>query len=770
MLRLSGRIKYILFVLLLAQLVLSCRPARYVPQDKFLLRKTKIRSDDSRIPSRRLNELPRQLPNQHFFGLLRFHLWVHNISKCDNPGKFRRWFLETIGEPPVIYDQDYSERSRQNIEQFMRNKGFFNARVTTEEKKRRKRITVTYRINAGQQFYVKDITTDIPFEGYASVYNQNIKNIAIGKGTLFDMDDLTAEKERITIEMKRNGYYFFDNDAISFVADTSVSQGGVSLHMSIKVPTKDSIAAVKAQRRYRVGRTWFVANYNNSEVLKDKQSFFNSLDTIEIKENICVLSKEKPHVKANVFQNCNFIRNGELYNISEVDKTKLLLSQNRIFKQITIDFKERGTIGDEGLLDCYILVSPNLKQSYSIDLEGTNTGGDLGAQVNLTYENKNVTRGAEIFNIRFRNSYEQNSVLSKEDERKNFNSHELGVDASLEFPKFLFPFWNTSFSKNYRLRTFVKGGYSFQKIPYYERPLRYLSFGYISRGQNYLTHFFTPFEINGVQYLSKSTTFQRFIDQRYYYKYSYEDYYISSSSYTVIFNNKTGSSTKDYLFVKFNSEIAGNVLNLYCNVTGYDNSEGFYRIFDTRFAQYFKNDIDVRYYLVQGVSTMQAFRLYLGAALPYGNSEVLPNIKKYYSGGSNSMRAWGVRSLGPGSYSPPDTSGVVYAMGDLKVEANAEQRFPIAGLLNGALFVDAGNIWTIKETDAGSQISSHALGDIAIACGFGLRLDFSFFVLRFDSGVKTRNPANTTSEKWIWEKKIDLKKDINYSIGIGYPF
>ena len=758
--------------LIISVILFSCNPAKYVPESHFLLERSRIKCNVSRIEKKSLNEIARQRPNQKILGIFRFHLWVYNKSITGKEKTYKKWLTETIGEPPVVYDSVLSQKTRKNLEQYIQNKGYFKASVTYHERKRGNKIKIEYLIDAGEPYKISTFNTCIHPESLKAIYENNSKYSFIKKNEVFDIDNINAERERIFNDFRKNGYYYFDDGLITFEADSTIGSNKVTLTMNVP-PTKNSDTTSREFRKYKFNNTWIVANYDNQELLKNKQEYLASLDTTILKEKIWLLCKGKPHVNPSVFQNCNFIKNNEDFNISDIEKTKTYLTQNRIFRQVTIETKDvspTDSITGEGLVDCYILVSPNVKQSYTIDLEGTNTGGDLGAQVKLSYENKNLFRGAEIFTIKLTNSYEQNSVLSKEDVRKEFNSHELGAEANIEFPKFLFPFWNTNFSKKYRLRTFLQAGYSYQKIPYYERPLRYLSYGYISRSNRYFSQTFTLFEINGVQYLNHSGDFDKFIDQRSYYKYSYQDYYISTSQYSFVFNNRGNNPMKDYMYIKFSQEIAGNTLNAFCKITQRKKINGYYNIFDTRFAQYTKTDFDFRYYFIQGPRTMQAFRIFAGYALPYGNTDYLPNIKKYYSGGSNSMRAWGVRSLGPGSYVYPDSTDIIYAMGDVKLEANFEQRFPIAGVLNGALFIDAGNIWTLNNTEEGAQLTTNIIKDIAIGTGTGLRLDFSFFVLRFDMGLKTRNPANSFDEKWIWDKKISFKEDVNYTIGIGYPF
>jgi len=757
----------------------GCKSTKLVPDGHYLLVKQKVRSDEHKIGKRELRLVLKQKPNEKFFGFYRFYLSVYNACIEGKKRKFKKWLLENVAEEPVVYDENLGEKTREQLEKYLKNKGYFQAVVEKKEKTRGKKIKVVYHAVAGEPYHVSALKLQVQDDEIRAIIERRIKYSKIVAGGNFDLDNLQLERDRVTTQMRRNGYYDFDKESVLFQADSSFQNHEVEVTMLVKNKETTSLQGdpvTERYKKYRVNSTWIVANYDNQEMLKDKQTYFNHIDTTVLKDGVKLLCKGRPVVNPGVLQNCNFIENGEYYDIADVEKTQMYLSQNRIFRQITIEFKDikqPDTLSNENLIDCYIYVSHTVKQSYSIDLEGTNTGGDLGAQAKLSYENKNLLRGAEVLNLHLTSSFEQNSVLSKADNSKAFNSRETGIDARIEIPKFLFPFWSPTFSKEYRLRTFIKTGYSFQKIPYYQRPLRSLSFGYISRGNRYLTHYFTPFEINGVQYLYKSDEFKAFMNQKYYYKYSYEDYYISSSSYTVIWHTRDPNSIKDYVYLRYSFESAGNVLYLYSNVMKKEKVDDSYQVFGTRFAQYLKTDFDYRYYFVQGTKMMQVYRFAIGVALPYGNNDVMPNIKKYYAGGSNSMRAWGVRSLGPGSYQTPDSIDIIYAMGDAKIEANIEQRFPIAGILNGALFVDAGNVWSITNADQrdGVQLSRTFYDDIAVGAGAGFRFDFSFFVLRLDMALKARNPALEGSSRWIWNRSnVSFKNDVNVSLGIGYPF
>ena len=770
---------------LVVVLVLSaCNNTKYLTDNQSLLIKTKVNCKEKNIAKDDLRSLLKQKDNQTSFFFIRFYMSVYNVFSKGKGSKFKKWIITHIGSEPILYDEVLAEKSRIQLLQFMNNKGYFLADVEKKVLIKHKKARLNFTITPNKPYTLKNISYKCEDTLMLEINKSHLKNSFLVPDANFNIQNLENERERITTLMKLKGYYFFEKEHVSFEADSSLQTHGINLVVSINQPIPngevgtDSLQTLLKHKKYYIRNTYFVLNYDYKEVLKNKATFFASLDTMKLQDKVFLLYKEKPYVNPKVLLNANYIKNEKLYNASDVEKTKLYLSQNLLFKQISFEFQEissKNSQDTSGLLDCFVQISPSTKHSYSINLEGTNTGGDWGAQLKGTYENKNIFHGAEIFNLKLRYSFEQNNLVDST--RVNgFNSREYGVDVSIVSPKFILPFASTRSTKKYGFRTFVKVGYSFQKILYYERPIRYLSFGYISKSSKYLTQYFTPFEINGVKYNNQSFDFEKFKSQKSYYKYSYEDYYISSSSYMLFWQNKNADKIRNYSFFKFSLETAGNILYGYSKLFKRKQVDSIpYQMFNTNFAQYVKTDFDYRFNNVFGKELSTVYRLYLGVALPYGNISTIPTIKKYYAGGSTSMRAWSIRTLGPGKYKDSDTTNITYAMGDVKLEANLEQRFPIFSFLNGAVFSDIGNIWSILNTDkrAGSQISASFYKDLAIAAGFGLRPNFSFFVFRVDFAVKLRDPSLADTKQWLWAQRAFQWKgspDYNLTIGIGYPF
>lgn len=753
----------------------SCSNTKYLTDNQSLLVKSKILCDAKDVPMEELESILKQKENQKSLFFFRFYTSVYNTFSKGKGNKFKKWMITHVGNEPILYDENLTDKSQDQLSQYMKNKGYFDAKVDKHIETINKKTKLVFTITSNSSYHLNEIQYNCTDTEILAIVKKHLKISNLVKGGNFDVQNLENERQRITKSLNRNGYYYFENHDITYEADSLIGNNQINLIVTINPPiteNNDTTQVKLKHKKYTIRKTFVILDYDYKEVLKNKAVFLASLDTTAlIQENTYLLCKGKPYVNPQVVINCDYIKNKEYYDANDVERTKLALAQNILFRQISVEFSnvpmEDSTA--DGMLDCFIEITPSTKQSYSFNLEGTNTGGDWGAQAKATYENKNLLHGAEIFNMKTRYSFEQNSWLKTEMTSKDFSSRVYGFDFSIISPKFLFPFVSNISSRRYGLRTFIKVGYSYQKIPSsYESPFRYLSFGYIYKNNKFLTQYFTPFEINGIQYINQTESFKTYINRHKVSK-NYEDYYISSTNYTLIWQNKNAEKLSNFHFLKFMLEATGNTLYAYSKVTNREKVNGNYQMFNTTFAQYIKSDIDYRYNFVQAKEVSTVCRLFVGCAFPYGNNNYVPYLKQYFAGGSNSMRAW--TSLGPGTYKDTNTS--VINKSDIKLEANLEQRFPIFSFLNGAVFSDIGNIWSFNKINGinGTQFNSTFYKDLAVAVGIGLRPNFSFFVFRIDLAVKMRNPALDPSKRWLWaQRSFDKEQDMNLTIGIGYPF
>jgi hypothetical protein len=411
-----------------------------------------------------------------------------------------------------------------------------------------------------------------------------------------------------------------------------------------------------------------------------------------------------------------------------------------------------------------------VRQSFTVELEGTNSGGNLGGALNLIYQNKSLFQGAENFTIKFKGAYE--TLTEKVTGFRN--SQQYGFESTLRLPKFLIPFPSKeSFIRKHDPKTVLQAGYNYQKMPVYTRTVANMTVGYSWRGNKYTSHMLNPLGIDVVTLPYISPSFKARIDTSSYLAYSYRDVMILGGNYSFIFNNQMIQKAKDYWFIRLGFDAAGNLLALGYNLAGAAKEDDTYQLFKQPYAQYVKGEADISYHRRINDASSLVYRVFSGIGWPYGNSRAMPFEEQYFGGGSNDIRAWMVRTLGPGSYAVTDTS-FINQTADLKLEANAEYRFKLFWILEGAMFVDAGNIWTFREDPdrPGAQFKfNRFIDDIAVGAGLGLRFDIKFVLLRADFGLKLRDPQISDGSKWIpLSRPFNFRDDLTMVIGIGYPF
>jgi outer membrane protein assembly factor BamA len=446
----------------------------------------------------------------------------------------------------------------------------------------------------------------------------------------------------------------------------------------------------------------------------------------------------------------------------------------KVYRLVNIFFsefrEEEESRQPEMKLDCTIQLTLLSQQSFNVELEGTNSEGNIGGALNLVYQNRNLLHGAELFNMKLKTAFEAVNQNNK-DLR---GSQEYGLETSMRLPKFLIPFLKKEdFVKNYNPTTTILAAFNYQDMPSYTRTMANATFGYSWTGRQYKSHIVNPVQLNLVNLISIDTAFKEQILNSSYLAYSYRDVMILGGNYSFIFNNQKIQKSKDYVFLRANFEAAGNFLYAVSAIAGSKKKAGSYYVFGQPFAQYIRVDVDVRYnFIVNDVSSV-VYRGFAGVGIPYGNSRAIPFEKQYFGGGANGIRAWQVRTLGPGSYIPEEGE-FLNQTADIKIEGNAEYRFKLFWILEGALFVDGGNIWTFREDSSrpGSKFSFNTFyKEFAIGTGIGFRFDFSFVTGRLDFGMKLRDPSIQEDSKWIFmSRPYNFRNDFTLVLGIGYPF
>lgn len=749
----------------------SCRTTKYVPEDNYLLYKYSIKTTGDRLDKEELNNIIKQKPNKTIFGL-RFHLGLYNLSKKDKDNGFNN-YLRTIGEAPVIYNELMMDKTATQLEIFLRNKGYYNSIVTDTVFFKNKKARIKYNVSASKPYRIRNLTYNLEDSSFNSVIADSKANTLLKKGALFDSDVLSMERDRIETFAKTRGYYYFSKEYIFYKADTSLSSRQADIEMNIKkyreTGENGRINEINHPKA-RIRKVYIHTNYDPKIAIADFDLYSSLLDTLSM-DSIDLIFRKFENIKPTIVRESNYILPGEFYNINDVNRTYRNLSALRAFRLVNISFKEAGESDrpDERLLDCEILLTPSTLQSFTVELQGTNSSGNIGAAGNLIYQHRNLFRGAENFDFRLKGALE----TLRESYQADFgNMVEIGSEMRINIPKFILPFKTDQFIKKYNPATSISVAYNFQQRPDYTRTIANAAFGYNWKGNRYLTHIINPIEVNLVQIPYKSQVFIDWLEGKYIY-YSYQPHLVTVTNYSLIYNNQKIQKKSDFIYVRLNMESAGNLLSATYGAFNIPKQDGQYELFNTEFAQYVRGDIDFRYYNNLDQNNSLVYRFFAGAGLPYNNSTALPFEKKYFSGGANSIRAWQVRNLGPGSYNELVQSTYPNKTADIKLEANVEYRFKLFWLLEGALFVDAGNIWAITKNDerVGALFDPRTFyKDIAIGTGIGTRFDFSFFIFRLDLGIKARDPILPEGEKWIIGKRKMTSDDFTVNIGIGYPF
>ncbi len=692
------------------------------------------------------------------------------------------WYewIRSIGEKPPIYDTLMSKKSAEQFKLYLRNKGYYDAEVTYElvpkgkKLKRKKRVKLVYHITANEPIIIYDVVYKIKDKEIETLINQNKEELLIASGSLLDVAMLQDKRSKIASYLKKNGYYYFSKDYIQYSIDTIGRGEKAKLTVNIKQFTNKH-GVTSNHKKFKFNNIYIFSDYNPNEALEFVGSYYDDTDTIIETfdgEDYYFILKNHLVIKPKAVVNELYIHQDSVYNYSNVKNTYNHLSKFRIYKLTNIQFTEVDTINN--LLDCNIQLSPTNNISSTYEIVGTHSSGNVGAEANMRQSHKNIFRGGEIFEMKLRVALESQNILTRNDSTGfGFNTQEYGIEMKITFPRLLTPFKYEKFIRKNNPKTIMTTSFSYQDRPEYEKLKAGFNLDYYWKNNKYTSHVFTPIRFSSIRVRNMSDLFKEYIT-RTYISDSYEDHFITGTNYSIVFSNQEKHKT-DYIYFKLNTSLAGNSAVGLMSVIGIDTIEGSYVVpyFNTLIAQFVKTDIDFRYYHDFSHGQLVASRIFIGAGLPYGNMKLLPFGEKYISGGTNSIRAWQVRSLGPGSYVRQADVNFPNQSADIKLEANIEYRFDLFWMLEGAFFIDAGNIWAINKYDnrKGALFQFDTFyNEIAVGTGFGVRLDISFFVLRLDIGLKVNDPSSPEDMRFIPTSRSYYFQDMAFNFGIGYPF
>lgn len=762
----------------IALLLLSCNSTKHVPDGKYLVDKVNINiNGDEDISSSELYNYLRQIPNHKVLGFVKLQLATYNMSGRDSTKWQNKW-LKKLGQPPVIYDQQLTDASARQLKLAMTNRGYMDATITVDTVMRphKKKINVTYIVEPGVPHRVAKISHIIPDTAIHNIIMRDSSLFTIKTGDLLNRDDLDNERSQITQRLHNRGYYAFIKDYITYTVDTLEGFKSVDLTMTLNPPvSKGPLSNISAHHEpYFVRNIYVITNY---KPMTGEESISTS-DTIQYNGLNIIYGEDKYLKPQSIYEKC-FIKPQSKYSAYLIDRTYESLAQLEILKYINIEMKPVGKIDGKQWLDTYIILSRGKKQNITVELEGTNSEGDLGFGVGTTYQHRNIAKGSEVLTTKFRMAYE--SISGDLNGLINDRYTEFAGEIGVRFPKFMSPFLSKDFKQRMNASTEFTISLNHQERPEYTRIIAGGAWKYNWANRRNTRR--STFDFIDVNYVYLPHSIISFIDgiENPLLKYSYEDHFIMKTGYTYYRTNKRAPSTTNLrraslqpsiYSLRASAEFAGNLLYAISSLTNQKRENDVYEIFGIQYSQYFKSDVDYMHAFNFSSRHSIAFHIGAGIGVPYANSHVLPFEKRFYGGGANGVRGWGVRTLGPGSYdSRNSVDNFINQCGDIRLDFSLEYRAKLFWLIESGLFVDAGNIWTIRdyENQPGGVFKADTFyKEIALAYGAGIRLDFTYFLLRFDLGMKAYNPAKS-QERWplIHPK---WSRDASFHFSVGYPF
>jgi outer membrane protein assembly factor BamA len=760
--------------------VISCSPTRRLPDNEYLLSKSKTVVDSREINVADLVPYEKQNPNKTILGL-KFHLFLYNIYAPDKKTGFPGW-LKKIGEEPVIWDPVLTQRTTEQYRQYLENKGFYDAEVTDTVVLDKKRAITYYSIKLNEPYRIKHIIYHFEDQDLAGFVFADTANCLIKKGGRFDKEVLQNERLRLENVLKNQGFYKFSKEYIFFDAFEGSLPKQIDLHITFKenvAGIPDPVTKVKHHDRYKIDRTYI---YPNFTLFSAETADSLKYDTVKIDGNN-IIYYGKHRLKPDIALFPNQCAPGSIYRLDKVKKSYNSYSSLGLFRLINIQFRDqpRELPDSNGFksLDCIIELTPRKTQSYLYEIVGTNSAGDLGAQANLSFYNYNLFHGAEKLEVRLSGAIER--ISKNEIITTSQNKYTGGIETNLTLPKMLVPFRTEEFTRKFHPQSSILTSYNYQNQPgKYVRTSANTSLSYRWKGNMYNTHTVFPVDFNYIWVPKIDSSYKSNLEPSQ--KPSFTNHTILATRYVFEYSTQVIEKKEDFYSLRMSLESAGNIIYWINTLTPSANDTSFLNVPNFR---YLKTDFDFRIHHQITLGNKIVYRIYAGLGYPLGNVKAMPTEKMYSPGGPNDVRAWSFYELGPGSDTTKAIANENNKLGDIKLVANLEYRFKLFWVMEGALFVDAGNTWKIYEPkeQPGSAFKWDSFyKELGVGTGIGTRFDFSFLLIRVDFGIKMRDPSIQSGSRWIdLNKSVDmkffpnfrqpeLKTRMNIQFGIGYPF
>ena len=807
------------FVLLLAVMVFagifaSCNPSKYLKDNEYMLSKNIVKVEDKKgIEFDDLIYTVRPITNKKFLDVfpLRASLYVNNMPVTDSLGnviKDTKWMkrMRAAGEELVLLDTNLINYSLNQIQIAMKNLGYFNAEsyATIKYKNpdkshpRRHKAEVTYHVTANEPFYIREVRYAIDIFEYKRIILKDTSNRLFKVGDKYNADNILAEQSRIVNNIRDNGYYYVSNDIVSFEIDTLDSdkhldeKGNKTLSIKILVnfsKIKDKEIRERHAYKFYFNNVYIYPNYDNTHnynqsaarltYRKRKDDTRYYIITKPVDSTVTRKNRPIPDIRPRILTDNILSKNGLSYSQSLISRSRSKLNGLKNFNYIDIEIVEtvsgRDTINRTGQLNTIYRLSRNKLHSIAAQLEARSDKASLS----LTYSNKNLFRSAEYFNINVYGSlgFYIKSKTAEEKARFILESEEVGSEISMDFRRLLF-FRKTQKIEASHYGTQAKIGVHFQNNTLYQRGLYNGALVYTLAYTSNLTHTITPIDLSVIDIKSKGEEFAQVLSlYSKDFRQKYQDNFLLSFKYGLTYTHPAKNARNSFI-VRLRTESSGMFLSAICAMAkSPKNDEGKYTIRGINYGNFERAEIDLRYTYTINKDNSVATRFDFGIGLPLWNSTTLPFEKSFYLGGSNSMRAWNYRSLGPGSYYTEEEVEHDIRTGDIKLEMNVEYRGTIYKFIKYGVFVDAGNIW-LSHKDEDMKNAEFQFNrfykEIGFGAGVGLRLDFGFFIIRLDAALPIFDPSQAPDRRWIGTEIVDgkkgLNKSVNFTFGIGHAF
>lgn len=822
-------------LLSLALLLAACSPTKRVPPGEHLLKRNAITLEERSVPVADLESIIKQKPNKKVLGL-RFYLSMYNLP---DPARIERrkqrradridainerrtergkapkpygrttgeWLREVVGEPPVLLDSSLTERSSDQMELYLHKEGWFNGRVSDTTHFvhagflgikegtpfSKPKAWVEYRVRPGRAYRIRRIRHLIGDSAINALVQRDSLAMLTRAGQRFDADMLDQERERITAFLRERGYLFFNKELLVFTADTTVGDHEVDLTLRMEVAGRDgrALGDIPQTRVYHLEHVEVVTRpADGGEPLRT--------DSVQVERHLLLFEDRRRYVPRALTQSI-FLNPGDRFRQSNADRSYRRLTGLRVFDRVEIGFDTSGTARKD-LANARVTLYPGREQSLALEGFGTNRGGFLGVQGSVAYRHRNMFRNMTALQLQLTLGLEaqqsftteaatSDQVLGGASNAGFFNTIDIGPELTIRFPHFLLPIRRERFSRSAAPRTTITALYNFQQRPDFTRTLAKVSYGYEWQASRSSSFGFFPVEVNVINIPQRSDAFNDYLERANdpVLTDSYTDHLIAGMRGQYVYSDQQQGARRNNFFARVTLEWAGHPLGLPLSLlsTTVSDTSGmnFEQVGGIRYAEYVKVDSDLRWLRRIHTGSSVAYRVAAGIGVPYGNLPVLPFESSFFVGGANGLRAWRARSLGPGSYSGPLLA--FDRIGEIRIEANAEYRFKLISFLEGAFFADVGNIWN-RNADPrrpGGEFSTDFLGELAVGTGVGARLNFDFFIVRFDLGLQTKDPALKPGERWLFQPKdtfeapdpqtgvaLTYRPQVNFNLGIGYPF